>query len=82
MRTIKHPKPLQKKSRSHEVSHLCGHLYQVTSGHSPEKNIRRIGPGVYAVGPLGEIQMTPEVIAHRKRRGLPTAPPLERKHDQ
>ena len=34
-------------------------------------NKRKIGPGVYTVGPLGEIEMDPEVIQSRHERGLP-----------
>lgn len=32
---------------------------------------RRIGPGVYAVGPLGEIEMEQSVIDERRAHGLP-----------
>jgi len=35
---------------------------------------RKIGPGVYAVGPLGEIEMDEWVIRHRRSRGLLTPP--------
>ena len=31
----------------------------------------KIGPGVYAIGPLGEIEMEPEVVARRLSLGLP-----------
>lgn len=33
---------------------------------------RKIGPGVYAVEPLGEIEMNAWVIAERRIAGLPT----------
>ena len=34
----------------------------------------KIGPGVYAVGPLGEIEMEQPVIDRRKTLGLPVPP--------
>ena len=35
--------------------------------------VRKIGPGVWAVGPLGEIEMDQATINSRRERGL-TAP--------
>lgn len=36
-----------------------------------QKQRRKIGPGVYASGPLGEIEMEPEVVRWRLQHGLP-----------